>query len=166
MENIFDNIKEVLREYIEQISLMEAKSAEAWWDRLPGKRKAKVVGFLALDKKSGKKIFSKLDADERSEIEAYFVKHKGKVEGVENGGKSLEEAKSNQLDKVMKQSIPEWVTALEEMDAARIKFSASVLKLDDQETKHLVGGIRDDFKAMRKTTLTIHKKLSKEYLKF
>lgn len=91
MINIFENTTEALRESIEQISLCEAKSAEDWWDRLPGKRKAKVVGFLALDKKSGKKIFSKLDADERSEVEAYFAKHKGKVEGIEDGGKSLDE---------------------------------------------------------------------------
>ena len=61
--------------------LAESKSAEEWWDRLPGKRRKRVSVILGMSKGKDRVPFKKLDNGAQSEIEAYFVKHKGKVEG-------------------------------------------------------------------------------------
>lgn len=71
------------------VQLTEAKSVEAWWDRLPGKRRKKVVNILGMSKGKDGKLFAKLDADEQAEISAYYKKHKGKVEGFEDEGEPL-----------------------------------------------------------------------------
>jgi hypothetical protein len=65
---------------LRQRVFVEAKNASSWWDRLPGKQKKKVIGFLGLDKGRDKKLFKDLPGDERAEIEAYFKKHRGVVE--------------------------------------------------------------------------------------
>jgi len=70
--------------------LAEGKSVEQWWDRLPGKRRAKVVGILGMSKGKNNSVFGKLDPDEQAEISAYFKKHKGKVEEVDPKGSESE----------------------------------------------------------------------------
>jgi len=81
-------IRESLREKV----LAESKSVEEWWDRLPGKRRLKVVAILGLSKGRAKVIYSKLNPDEQSEISAYFKKYKGKVEGTEGTDDTLNES--------------------------------------------------------------------------
>jgi len=99
--DLFEDVKGALLERVksgdkDKLLIQEAKGVGDWWDKLPGKRKQKVVQILALDKNSNRKLFSKLDADEQSEIEAYFKKHKGRVESVE--GKSLSEEGHHYFD--------------------------------------------------------------------
>lgn len=78
-------------------ALAEVKSsdkADSWWDNLPGKRKKKVVNVLGLSKGKDVSLFSKMSPGEQSEIEAYFVKHQGKVEGLDDEGNELDESTS------------------------------------------------------------------------
>lgn len=89
MDNLRDFIRKGLKESmglsdVDEI-LAEAKSAEEWWNSLPGKRKRKVCEALGLSKGKDRSLFSKLSKGVQSEVEAYYSKHKGKVEHVENG---------------------------------------------------------------------------------
>jgi hypothetical protein len=86
--NLCEDVKGALREHVLSESnsdqlLRESKNAEVWWDKLPGKRKKKVVSILGLDTNLTRKLFSQIDAEDQSEIEAYFTKHKGRVESIE-----------------------------------------------------------------------------------
>lgn len=86
--DIFDDVKEVVRQRVlrtESTSpLGEVKDdAESWWDRLPGKRKDKVRDHLGLSKGASTKAFSRFSKSVQAEIEAYFIKYKGKVEGID-----------------------------------------------------------------------------------
>jgi hypothetical protein len=87
-----DLVEEVVGSLRDEV-FVEAKTGE-WWDRLPGKRRNKVVAILGLDKGKSKTLYDKLDSDEQSEVSAYFKKHKGRVEGFEDEGEDvLSEAK-------------------------------------------------------------------------
>ena len=95
--DLFEDLSRIVRERVlgeAFLPLGEAKDeTEAWWDNLPGKRKNKVLKYLGLPK-SEKRLFAKLAASNRSELEAYFIKHKGKVEWLEkmSGNFELSEA--------------------------------------------------------------------------
>jgi len=54
-----------------------------WWDGLTAKKKLKVVAILGLSKRDAK-AFLKLARSTQLEVEAYYAKHKGKIEGVDS----------------------------------------------------------------------------------
>lgn len=59
--------------------LEETKGSRGWWDALDMDGKKKVAGILGF--KMGKKVaFTSLSPSLQSELEAYYVKHKGKIE--------------------------------------------------------------------------------------
>lgn len=61
--------------------LNEAKGAGDWWNSLAMDGKKKIASILGF--KMDKRIsFTSLPSGLRSELEAYYVKHKGKVESV------------------------------------------------------------------------------------
>jgi hypothetical protein len=61
--------------------LNESKGAGSWWDALSMDGKKKVASMLGF--KLGKKVaFIALTPSLQSELEAYFVKHKGKIESI------------------------------------------------------------------------------------
>lgn len=61
--------------------LNEAKGAGSWWDALAMDGKKKVASMLGF--KMGKKVsFAAMAPSLQSELEVYFVKHKGKIESV------------------------------------------------------------------------------------
>lgn len=75
-------------------TLVEAKSVDVWWEKLPGKLRRKVCDILGLDKGEDIKVFSKLSPSAQDEVASYFRKHKGRVEGVEGyDGEELYEDK-------------------------------------------------------------------------
>lgn len=97
-------IRESLREIVlGDDVLVESKSVGDWWDKLPGKRREKVLDILGMNKGKDTRIFDKLDPEDQSEISAYFKKYKGKVEGVDDDGKSIVEMSMNKefADKYM-----------------------------------------------------------------
>lgn len=55
--------------------------AIGWWDGMSVKKKLKVVSILGLSKRDAK-AFNKLARSTQLEVEAYYSKHKGKIEGV------------------------------------------------------------------------------------
>jgi hypothetical protein len=69
----------------------EGKTVSSWWDKLPGKRRQRVIDILGLGKGKDKRLYQKLDADEQDEIASYYSKHKGKVEdvGLDEGSRPL-----------------------------------------------------------------------------
>jgi hypothetical protein len=86
MDELRESIRRTLRENVlGEDYLAEAKSSGAggWWDGMSRKSKGKVVSVLGLSKGKDKVSFSKLSPGEQSEVDAYFMKHRGKVEGVE-----------------------------------------------------------------------------------
>ncbi len=98
--DLFENVEESLRRRVMagQFSpVVESKNkVAAWWDILPGKRKDKVCEYLGLSK-SEKKMFGKLSPSTQSELEAYFAKYKGRVEGKKNDSfLQLAEQKKNE----------------------------------------------------------------------
>jgi hypothetical protein len=97
MYNLRDFVKKGLKESMGLLDadeiLAESTSAEEWWNCLPGKRRKKVCEALGLSKGKDRSLFSKLSKGVQSEIEAYYSKHKGKVEQVEVGAEVLEEAR-------------------------------------------------------------------------
>jgi hypothetical protein len=97
MDNLRDFVKKGLKENIglsdwDEI-LAEAKSAEEWWNSLPGKRKRKVCEALGLSKGKDRSLFSKLSKGVQSEVEAYYSKHRGKVEQTEIGNEGIDETR-------------------------------------------------------------------------
>ena len=78
----FENLGMQLREEVlgSRLSLAESKNGQSWWDGLTTGKRKKVVSILGMSKGKEKKLFDDLDADEQSEIKAYYQKHKGKVE--------------------------------------------------------------------------------------
>jgi len=82
MSEMKDYVEKSLREIVLGDVLAEAKSVDDWWDKLPGKRRSRVVSILGMSKGKDKSLFSKLEPDEQEEISAYYRKYKGKVEGI------------------------------------------------------------------------------------
>lgn len=78
------------------LGLAESKSVADWWESLPGRRRRKVCDLLGISKGKDVADYDSLDDDEKSEVEAFFVKHKGKVEDEEFGGQVVDEAIDDQ----------------------------------------------------------------------
>jgi len=83
-EDMSEWIKKTLREKVieEDRDLVESKVSE-WWGLLPFKVRKKLVKYLGLAKATAREDWGKMDDAIQSEIEAYFIKHKGKVEWCE-----------------------------------------------------------------------------------
>jgi hypothetical protein len=83
MYELKEEIRRTLRRHaLYEDDLVESKSAEQWWNGMSKKMKVKVLSVLGLSKKESV-LFSKMSPSEKNEIEAYFGKHRGKVESVE-----------------------------------------------------------------------------------
>lgn len=82
--NVIDDIKGAVRRgvLVRQVPVLgESKdSIGDWWDRLPGKRRKKVCEYLGLSQNEKNKTFDRLADSARSEVEAYYHKHQGRVE--------------------------------------------------------------------------------------
>lgn len=77
------DLKQFVESTIRKHALAEVKSegnVETWWDKLPGKRKSKVINVLGLSKGKDKSVFLNLTDSEKNEVSAYFLKHHGRVE--------------------------------------------------------------------------------------
>jgi hypothetical protein len=81
MMDLREKIRDGLLRHALGNRLNEAKGTGSWWDALSMDQKKKVSTMLGF--KLGKKIaFTALAPSLQSELEAYFVKHKGKIESV------------------------------------------------------------------------------------
>jgi len=155
------DLRNYVRESLKQratgndVVLAEAKSVEAWWDRLPGKRRKKVVDILGMSKGKDSNQYTKLDADEQAEISAYYKKHKGKVEGFEGfEGEFLEE-----IDVRFVEDIGEWIDALAVLDKEMLRFAAVVRS--NGKGKANLDAIRKHFKGMRSESIQLLRLASK-----
>ena len=87
MDELRESIRRTLREYVlGEECLAEAKSATDWWDGLSRLKRKKVASTLGFSKGKDKVFFLKLSPGEKSELEIYFLKHRGKVECVRGIG--------------------------------------------------------------------------------
>lgn len=90
IQNVSEYVRSELRSKVFGV-LVEAKNVQDWWEGLPGGRRRKVCDILGLNKGKDIADFDSFSEDEQAEIEAYFNKYKGKVEGEEIEGNLLSE---------------------------------------------------------------------------
>jgi hypothetical protein len=84
MYELKEEVRRTLRRHaLYEDDLAESKSAEQWWNGMSKKMKSKVSSVLGLSKGKESVLFLKMSPGEKNEIEAYFGKHRGKVESVE-----------------------------------------------------------------------------------
>jgi hypothetical protein len=81
MMDLREEIRDGLLRHALGNRMNEAKGAGSWWDALSMDGKNKMASMLGF--KLGKKVaFTALNPSLQSELEAYFAKHRGKVESV------------------------------------------------------------------------------------
>lgn len=81
MDNVFKEfVESTLRKYALAEGKNQMNNVSVWWEKLPGKLRKRVAGILGFSKGKDNAIFSELSPGERSDVEAYFVNHNGRVE--------------------------------------------------------------------------------------